>query len=224
MWVIPPEQNAEFVCQMEVVLDVYKRPYNPNYPVVCLDESPKQLVSETRKPIKTSEGGTRFDYEYKREGAAEVFMCFEPLGGKRYITVTDDHTMIQWAKIVADLVINKYPNAKKLTLVQDNLSAHKPFAMYKIFEPEKAREILNKLEFVFTPKHGSWLNMAEIEIGILKRQGLKNRISSKKALINQVQKFEKQRNSQIKKVNWQFTTDDARIKLKRLYPIIEEIN
>jgi len=224
MWVIPPEQNAEFVCQMEVVLDVYKRPYDPNYPVVCLDESPKQLVSETRKPIKTSEGVTRFDYEYKREGAAEVYMCFEPLGGKRYITVTDDHTMIQWAKIVADLVINKYPNAKKLTLVQDNLSAHKPFALYKIFEPQKAREILNKIEFVFTPKHGSWLNMAEIEIGILKRQGLKKRISSKKALINQVQKFQKQRNSQIKKVNWQFTTDDARIKLKRLYPIIEEIN
>jgi len=224
MWVIPPEQNAEFVCQMEVVLDVYKRPYNPDYPVVCLDESPKQLVSETRKPIKTCEGVTRFDYEYKREGAAEVYMCFEPLGGKRYITVTDDHTMIQWAKIVADLVINKYPSAKKLTLVQDNLSAHKPFAMYKIFEPEKAREILNKIEFVFTPKHGSWLNMAEIEIGVLKRQGLKKRISSKKALIDQVQKFEKQRNNQTKKVNWQFTTDDARIKLKRLYPIIEEIN
>lgn len=224
MWVIPPEQNAEFVCQMEEVLDVYKRPFDPKNPVVCLDESPKQLVSETRKPIVTSEGRTLYDYEYKREGAAEVYMCFEPLAGKRYITVTDSHTMVQWAEIVSDLVLNKYPNAEKITLVQDNLSAHKPFAMYKIFEPQKAREILNKLEFVFTPKHGSWLNMAEIEIGVLKRQGLKNRVASKKALVDQVQKFQQQRNSQVKKVNWQFTTDDARVKLKRLYPIIEEVN
>lgn len=221
MWVIPPEQDAEFVHDMEKVLDVYKRPYNPDYPTVCLDESPKQLVSEVRKAIKTSDGSTRYDYEYKREGAAEVYMCFEPLGGKRYITVTDNHTMVQWAKIVSDLVLNKYPKAKKITIVQDNLSAHKPYAMYKIFAPQKAREILDKIEFVFTPKHGSWLNMAEIEIGILKRQGLKNRVSSKEALIEQVQKFQKQRNSQFKKVNWQFTTDDARIKLKRLYPIIE---
>ena len=221
MWVIPPEQDAEFVYRMEKVLDVYKRPYDPEYPVVCLDESPKQLVSEICRPIKTSDGGTRYDYEYKREGAAEVYMCFEPLAGKRHITVTDDHTMIQWAKIVADLVLVKYANAKKITLVQDNLSAHKPFAMYKIFEPKKAQAILDKLEFVFTPKHGSWLNMAEIEIGVLKRQGLKNRIASKDLLIKQVQQFEQQRNSQFKKVNWQFTTDDARIKLKRLYPIIE---
>lgn len=221
MWVIPPEQNAEFVCQMEEVLDVYKRPFNPKNPVVCLDESPKQLVSETRKPIVTSNGRTLYDYEYKREGAAEVYMCFEPLAGKRYITVTDNHTMVQWAEIVSDLVLNKYPNAEKITLVQDNLSAHKPFAMYKIFEPQKAREILDKLEFVFTPKHGSWLNMAEIEIGVLKRQGLKNRVASKEALIDQVQKFQQQRNNKVKKVNWQFTTEDARIKLKRLYPIIE---
>jgi len=222
MWVIPPEQDAEFVCQMEAVLDVYKRPYDKDYPVVCLDESPKQLVSEVRQPIKQSDGSTRYDYEYKREGAAEVYMCFEPLAGQRYITVTETHTMVQWAKIVSDLAINKYPEAKKITLVQDNLSAHKPFALYKIHEPDKAREILNRIEFVFTPKHGSWLNMAEIEIGVLKRQGLQKRIASKEEMIKQVQEFEQQRNRQFKKVNWQFTTQDARIKLKRLYPIIEE--
>jgi len=192
MWVIPPEQDAAFVCQMEEVLDVYKRPYDPQYPVVCLDESPKQLVSEVKQAIKKSDGSIQYDYEYKREGAAEVYMCFEPLAGKRYIAVTETHTMIQWAKIVGYLVTNKYPNAKKITLVQDNLSSHKPFALYKIYEPEKARQILDRIEFIYTPKHGSWLNMAEIEIGILKRQGLKKRIANKAALVDQVQKFEAQ--------------------------------
>lgn len=224
MWVIPPEQDAEFVCQMEMVLDVYKRPYDIKYPVVCLDESPKQLVGEVREPIKNEDGSTRYDYEYKREGAAEVYMCFEPLAGKRYITVTETHTMVQWAKIIGDLAMNKYPGAEKITIVQDNLSSHKPFALYKIYGPGKAREILDRIEFVFTPKHGSWLNMAEIEIGVLKRQGLKNRIASKEELVDQVHKFEQQRNRQFKKVDWQFTTEDARVKLKRLYPIIEEHN
>lgn len=224
MWVIPPKQDAAFVCQMEAVLDVYKRPYHPQYPVVCLDESPKQLVSEVKQAIKKSDGSTQYDYEYKREGAAEVYMCFEPLAGRRHITVTETHTMVQWAKIIEDLATNKYPDAKKITLVQDNLSSHKPFALYKIYEPEKARRILDRIEFIYTPKHGSWLNMAEIEIGVLKRQGLKKRIASKADLVDQVQKFEAQRNRQFKKVNWQFTTEDARIKLKRLYPIIEENN
>jgi transposase len=222
MWVIPPEQNADFVCQMEQVLDVYKRPYNPDYPVICLDESPKQLVSEVRKPIKMPDGSTRYDYEYCREGAAEVYMCFEPLAGKRSITVVDTHDRLQWAKIVADLVENQHPKAHRLTLVEDNLSAHKPSAMYEIFEPQKAKAILDKIEFVFTPKHGSWLNMAEIELSVLKGNGLSERIPSKEVLIEQVQKFESRRNNQCKKVNWQFTTADARIKLKRLYPIIEE--
>lgn len=221
MWVIPPEQNADFVCQMEQVLDVYKRPYNPENPVICLDESPKQLVSEVRTPIKLPDGSTRYDYEYKREGAAEVYMCFEPLAGKRFITVVETHDRFQWATIVADLVETKYAQARCITLVQDNLSAHKPSAMYEIFEPQRAKAILDKIEFVFTPKHGSWLNMAEIELSVLKRNGLSERIPSKEALIEQVCKFEKRRNNQCKKVNWQFTTEDARIRLKRLYPIIE---
>jgi transposase len=221
MWVIPPERNADFVCQMEQVLDVYKRPYDPGHPVICLDESPKQLVSEVRKPIKLPDGSIRYDYEYKREGAAEVYMCFEPLAGKRGITVVDTHDRIQWAKIVADLVENQYGGAHRLTLVQDNLSAHKPSALYEIFGPQRAKAILDKIEFVFTPKHGSWLNMAEIELSVLKGNGLSERIPSKEALIGQVQKFEDRRNNQCKKVNWQFTTADARIKLRRLYPIIE---
>lgn len=136
MWVILPEQNADFVCQMEQVLDVYKRPYDPGRPVVCLGESPMQLVSQVCKPIKLPDGNMR--YAYRREGAAEVYMCFEPLAGKRSITVVDRHDRIQWAKIVADLVENQYVGASRLSLVEDNLSAHKPSAMYEIFEPQRA--------------------------------------------------------------------------------------
>lgn len=222
MWVIPPEQNADFVYHMERVLDVYKRPYNPKHPMICLDESPKQLVSEVRTPIKMPDGSTRYDYEYCREGAAEVYMCFEPLAGKRSITVVETHDRFRWAAIVTDLVENQYAMADRITLVQDNLSAHKPSAMYEIFEPQRAKAILDKIEFVFTPKHGSWLNMAEIELSVLKGNGLSARIPSKEVLIEQVQKFENRRNNQCKKVNWQFTTKEARIKLKRLYPIMEE--
>lgn len=221
MWVIPPQQNADFVCQMEQVLEVYKRPYNPDWPVICLDESPKQLVSEVRKPIKLPDGSTRYDYEYRREGAAEVYMCFEPLAGKRSITVVDTHDRLQWAAIVAQLVESEYASASRITLVQDNLSAHKPSAMYEIFEPQRARAILDKIEFVYTPRHGSWLNMAEIELSVLKGNGLSDRIPSKEELIKQVAAFENRRNKASKKVDWQFTTEEARIKLKRLYPVIE---
>jgi DDE superfamily endonuclease len=221
MWVIPPEQNADFVYQMEQLLDVYKRPYDPAHPVVCLDESPKQLVSEVSKPIKMPDGSTRYDYEYERQGAAEVYMCFEPLAGSRSIKVVESHDRIQWATVVADIVENKYTDAQRITLVQDNLSAHKPSAMYELFEPQRAKAILDKIEFIFTPRHGSWLNMAEIELGILKRQGLSDRIASKVELERQVRNFENQRNNQSKKVKWQFSTEDARIKLRRLYPVIE---
>lgn len=221
MWVIPPEQNADFVCQMERVLTVYKRPYDESRPVVCLDESPKQLVSEVKTPIKMPDGSTRYDYEYERQGAAEVYMLFEPLAGRRSIEVVETHDRIQWANIIKELVEVKYPRAERITIVQDNLSSHKPSALYEIMEPQLAKCLLDKIEFVFTPKHGSWLNMAEIEIGILKRQGLQERISSKEELVEQVKQFEYQRNQQFKKVNWQFTTEQARIKLKRLYPILE---
>ena len=221
MWVIPPDQNADFVCQMEQVLTIYKRPYDESRPIVCLDESPKQLVSEVKTPIKMPDGSIRYDYEYERQGAAEVYMLFEPLAGRRSIEVAETHDRIRWANIIKELVEVKYPNAERITLVQDNLSSHKPSALYEIMEPHLAKGILDKIEFVFTPKHGSWLNMAEIEIGILKRQGLKERISSKEELVEQVKQFENQRNQQFKKVNWQFTTEQARVKLKRLYPILE---
>jgi transposase len=207
---------------MEQVLEVYKRPYDPDHPVVCLDETPKQLVSELRLPIQLPNGTTRYDYEYRREGAAEMYMCFEPLGGKRYITVTDNHNRFQWATVVLDVVEKKYPDAKRITIVQDNLSAHKPSVMYELFPPEKAKAILDRIEFVYTPKHGSWLNMAEIEIGVMKESGLAERIASKEELIKQCRSFEQRRNKDFKKVNWQFTSEDARIKLKRLYPVIEE--
>lgn len=224
MWVIPPEQNADFVCQMERVLEVYKRPYDPDFPVVCLDESPKQLVGEVRVPIRLPNGSTRFDYEYERRGAAEVYMCFEPLAGFRQIDVAETHDRFQWARVVAGMAEGRHSSAKRITLVQDNLSAHKPSALYELFEPQRAKAILDKFEFVFTPKHGSWLNMAEIELSALKRQGLDNRIPSKEKLIEQVEAFQRQRNNNFKKVNWHFSVEDARIKLKRLYPCIEQKN
>lgn len=219
-WVIPPEQNADFVCQMEKVLDVYKRPYDPNQPVICLDESPKQLVSEIRQPILMPNGVTLYDYEYKREGACDIYMVSEPLGGKRSVSVQDCHNRLVWAAIVADVVENQYPDAEKITLVQDNLSAHKPSAMYELFEPERAKAILDKIEFVYTPKHGSWLNMAEIELSVLSRQCTNQRFASKEDLAAEISLWETQRNALEATIDWQFTTTDARIKLKRLYPTI----
>lgn len=217
---IPPEQNADFVCQMEKVLEVYKRPYDPNHPVICLDESPKQLVSEIRQPILMPNGVTLYDYEYKREGACDIYMVSEPLAGKRAVSVRDCHNRLVWAAIVADVVENQYPDAEKITLVQDNLSAHKPSAMYELFEPERAKAILDKIEFVYTPKHGSWLNMAEIELSVLYRQCTNQRFASKEKLAAEIALWETQRNSLEATIDWQFTTADARIKLKRLYPSI----
>jgi transposase len=211
MWIIP-EASAEFVCQMEQVLDVYQRPFDEQYPVVCLDESPKQLIEEKRTPVKASNGTTLYDSEYIRHGVKQLYMLFEPLAGKRNVEVR--------AKIVADLVENQYPSASKITLVQDNLRAHKPAAMYEVFEPAKAKAILDKIEFVFTPKHGSWLNMAEIEFSAIKRQAIKNRIADKETLEKKVSLWQEKRNQKQVKANWQFTTKDARVKLKNLYPTI----
>ena len=219
-WVIPPEQNADFVCQMEQVLDVYKRPYDPTHPVICLDETAKQLVSEIRQPILTPDGVTLYDYEYKREGACDIYMVSEPLAGKRSVSVQDSHNRLVWASIVADIVENQYSDAERVTLIQDNLSAHKPYAMYELFAPERAKAILDKIEFVYTPKHGSWLNMAEIELSILSRQCTNQRIASKEELIAEIALWETQRNALEATIDWQFTTADARIKLKRLYPTI----
>lgn len=219
-WVIPPKQNANFVYRMEIVLDVYKRPHNPNHPVLCLDEMPKQLVSEKRNPIITESGTILYDYEYEREGACDIYVVCEPLVGKRYMFVEDNHNSLTWARIVAEVVENQYPDAEKVTIVQDNLSAHKPSAMYEIFPAEKAHEILSRIEFVYTPPHASWLNMAEIEFSVLSRQCTNQRIASKEDLIERVSEWQDLRNSVDSTIDWQFTTEDARIKLRHLYPTI----
>ena len=205
---------------MEDVLDVYERPYDMEYPVVCFDESPKQLVSEVRKPYIAKDGVKYEDSEYKREGAAELIMITEPLGKRREVLVKDDHTGITWAIIMAYIVETMYPTAKIITLVMDNLSSHKVHNLYKVFEPARARKIRDRLEIVYTPKHGSWLNIAECELSVLSRQALKKRFASKTELEKQVQAWASKRNDLQKGVDWQFTTEDARIKLKKLYPTL----
>lgn len=217
MWVIPTA-SAEFVCQMEQVLDVYQRPYDELHPVVCLDESPKQLISESRTPVKASDGGLLYDCEYTRHGVVQLYMLFEPLAGKRIVEVTESSNRLEWAKVVAGLVETHYAGAKRITLVQDNLRAHKPAALYELFEPQRARAILDRVEFVYTPKHGSWLNMAEIEFSALKRQGLTQRVPDKEALLAQVSSWQRIRNEKAVKADWQFTNKQARVKLKKLYP------
>ena len=206
---------------MEQVLAVYKRPYDPKGPVICLDETSKQLISEQRQPITTSKGTILYDYEYKREGVCDIYLVCEPLMGQRYVTIRDNHDRLDWATVVADTVENKYAEAQKVTLLQDNLSAHKPSAMYELFEPERARRLLDKIEFVYTPKHGSWLNIAEIELSVLSRQCTNKRIATQADLIEATSRWESRRNAQEVTVDWQFTTSDARIKLKRLYPSIQ---
>ncbi len=219
-WIIPTA-DADYVCAMEAVLDVYERPYNADNPVVGLDESPKQLISEVREKFTDSKGVIYEDFEYKREGVADLYMVCEALQGKREIFVKDNHNRLSWAEVVQFVAEEMYPEAEKITIVQDNLAAHKPSALYEIMEAEQARRILRRIEFVHTPKHGSWLNVAEIEIGLLKRLGIAKRVGSREELENQVQAYQKTRNAKQVKINWQFTTADARIKLKRLYPSIE---
>lgn len=205
---------------MEDVLAVYARPYDAAYPVVCFDESPKQLVSEIRASYIGKDGIKYEDCEYKREGAAELMMITEPLGGKREVLVKENHTGVTWAFIIAHIVENRYPEAKKVTLIMDNLSSHKIHNLYKVFSPQRARAIRDRLEIVYTPKHGSWLNIAECELSVLSRQALKKRFASKQELEKQVQIWASTRNEAQKGVDWQFTVDDARIKLKKLYPTI----
>lgn len=203
---------------MEDVLEVYQRPYDPVHPVVCLDEARRQLVGETQVGFTDQHGVQHVDYEYKRAGVAEVFMVAEPLGGRREVVVTDSHNSHEWAKVVGRIVEEWYTDAQQVTLVQDNLSAHRKAALYEVFDAKRARAILGKLDFVYTPKHGSWLNVAEIELSVLTRQGLTERVASRAAFEQQIAAWVKQRNDKSSKVDWQFTTEDARIKLKRLYP------
>jgi transposase len=212
-----PEATAEFVCAMEEVLDVYERPYAQNAPVICLDESPHQLISETRRSFM-NKGVKHVDYEYRREGVAAIFMIAEPKGGKRFIQIKDSHNSHEWAKVIALVAEKLYPKAERITLVQDNLSAHRKAALYEVFEAERARSILKRMAFVYTPKHGSWLNMAEIELSVLNRVALKGRTQSKRQLQKQIKSYLKEKNKTAIQINWQFTTKDARTKLKRLYP------
>jgi transposase len=221
-WVIAPEANAEFVAAMEEVLEIYQRPYDPDYPVVCFDESNKQQVKETRTPIAMEPGQSeRFDYEYERNGVSNLFMAFEPLAARRQVTVTDHRTALDYAAHLKALVDVQYPHARKILIVQDQLNTHRAASLYKAFAPAEARRLLDKLEFHFTPKHGSWLNMAEIELSVLARQCLARRIPDQESLRQQVNAWQQARNSQQRTVDWQFTTADARTKLKRLYPSIQ---
>ena len=220
---IPPQANAEFVCAMEDVLAVYTRPYDPARPVVCLDEISKQLVAETRTPLPAAPGQPeRVDYEYERCGTANLFLACEPLAGHRHVTVTEQRTAVDFAEAVRDLLEVRYPQAERVVLVMDNLNTHKPAALYQAFEPAVARSLIERLEIHYTPKHGSWLNMAEIELSVLSRQCLDRRIPDTDTLTQQVAAWEQARNSDARPVNWRFTTPDARIKLKRLYPSIQD--
>lgn len=206
---------------MEAVLDVYKRPYNPQRPVVCMDESPKQLIQETRAPLSGKPGRlTRYDYEYRRCGVCSIFMASEPLVGKRYVQVREKRTKRDWAWFLKDLS-DRYPEADVITLVLDNLNTHKPGSLYETFDPEEARTLRNRFELVYTPKHGSWLNMAEIELSVLSGQCLNRRIDDIETVIKECNAWEKARNNLNATINWQFTTQDARVKLKRLYPTLQ---
>jgi hypothetical protein len=219
--VIPPEENSDFIAAMEKVLDVYKRPYDPAYPVVCMDESPRQLIKETRRILPAEPGYCeRHDYEYERCGVCNIFMANEPLAGRRLVKVTERKTKKDWAYFINEIA-NAYKDAEKITLVMDNLKTHKPGSLYEILFPVKAKELWDRFDFVYTPKHGSWLNMAEIELNVLSRQCLNRRISQIEKIKSEVAAWLDHRNNLDAKINWQFTTDDARIKLKRLYPTLD---
>jgi len=220
-WCIPTA-NAEFVFHMEDILDVYKRPLDPKHPLVCFDESPEQLVSETRQALPMIPGQLeKYDYEYRREGVSNMFMFFAPLQNWRYVKVTERRTKVDWANCMRDLVDIHFPHAEKIVIVQDQLNTHSPACLYEVFMPAEAKRILDRLEFHSTPKHGSWLIMAEIELSVLGRQCLNRCIPSQTLLIRATEAWALQRNNKQATVNWHFTSDDARIKLKRLYPSID---
>jgi hypothetical protein len=222
MWCIPPEADADFVCAMEDVLEVYKRPYDPKHPVVCLDEKSKQLVAETCKPIPARRGQVqRCDYEYVRNGTANLFMMVEPLRGWRHVNVTTRRTKTDFAIQVKELVDEHYPKAQKITLVMDNLNTHRMSSLYEAFAPAEARRLIEKIEVIHTPKHGSWLNMAECELSVLEKQALGDRVADEAELGTRVNCWEADRNNRSKRIDWQFKTPDARIKLRRLYPQIQ---
>ena len=203
---------------MEAVLEVYEREYRAEHPVVAIDESPQQLISETRAGFIDAKGVQHYDYEYQREGVVDLYVACEPLAGKREIIIKENHNRLNWAEVVRVVAEERYPLAERITIICDNLAAHKPSAWYEILPPARARGILRRVEFVYTPKHGSWLNVAENELSVLKRTGLAPRVGSREELAKQIEAYQKRRNEKEVKVKWQFTSKDARIKLKRLYP------
>ena len=206
---------------MEDVLEVYQRPHDPACPVVCVDETSKQLIAETRTPVPAKPGQpARHDYEYKRNGTANLFMIYAPLEGWRHVEVTDRHTAIDYAKVLKDLSDTHFPKARKILLVQDNLNTHKPASLYEAFPAAEARRLVERFEWHYTPKHGSWLDMAEAELSVLSGQCLDRRIPDKPTLTEEVAAWETSRNKKQIKTDWQFTSADARVKLKRLYPAL----
>jgi transposase len=209
---------------MEDVLEVYTRPYDERFPQVCLDEKSKQLVGEVREPLAASPGRpARHDYEYERKGVANLFIVCEPLAGWRHISVTERRTKIDWARCIKELVDVHYPHAEKIVLVLDNLNTHTPAALYEAFAPSEARRLCQRLEIHYTPKHGSWLNMAEVELSVLARQCLERRIPERESLAEEAGAWEEDRNAAENSIDWRFTATEARIKLKHLYPeIVEE--
>jgi len=218
---IPPDQNAAFVANMEDVLDVYQREYDPDCPVICMDEKPYQLLDECREPIPMQPGDVkRYDYEYTRNGTCSIFMFTEPLQGVRYVSVRERRTKKDWAEEVAHIMEGVYPDAPKVCFVLDNLNTHNISSLYEAFPPDRARALARRMEIHYTPKHGSWLNIAEIELSAMTSQCLGRRIPDIKTLKIELAAWNASRNQANNCVDWQFRTEDARIKLKRLYPCI----
>jgi transposase len=221
-WKIPPKANAAFVAAMEDVLSVYARPRDPKRPQVCFDESNKEQHIEVEAPLPLCPGEPqRYESTFERNGVSNLFMFFAPLENWRHVKVTDRRTNADWAQCMKDLVDIHFPEAEKIVVVMDNLSTHTPAALYSVFAPEEAKRIWDRLELHYTPKHGSWLNMAEIELSVLSRQCLDRRIPDQEALKQEIAAWEERRNTAKATIDWQFTTADARIKLKKLYPVLK---
>ena len=219
---IPPEQNANFVAKMEDVLSVYKRPYDPDRPVVCMDEMPRQLIKEVRTPLPMEAGKPkRHDYHYQRNGVVNLFMFFEPLAGWRTVITRERRTKIDWAHCMRQLLKEHYPDAEKVILVMDNLNTHGLSSFYEAFPPEEAHQLAQRFEIHYTPEHGSWLNMAEIENSAMTRQCLDRRIPEQQVMEEETSAWSDQRNEEGAAANWRFRTEDARIKLRRLYPNVD---
>lgn len=219
MWCLPPKHDARFVAAMEDVLEVYARPFDAKRPLVCLDEAAKQLLGEKYPPLPaTLEHPLRFDNQYIRNGTCALFMLFEPLAAKRHLIVKERRTGVDYANVVRYLCDQVHPDAERIVLVQDNLNTHGPHSLYEAFAPHEARRLTERIEWHFTPKHASWLNMAEMELSVLARQCLQERMESKENLERQVKAWQERRNQTASRVNWHFTTKDARVKLRKLYP------